>query len=133
MAKIKHIAIKVEDQEKTAGFYKQTFGMTEAWRGPVRDDGNRAIYLTDGYINMAVLPAHGGREGIDHFGFRSRRLEETLKTATAPAHRGEADKKPRDGRFAEMGVHDPVGTVGRCVSAWVESRELKLKMKNSKG
>ena len=55
MAKIRHIAIKVEDQEKAANFYKQTFGMTEAWRGPVRDDGNRAIYLTDGYINMAVL------------------------------------------------------------------------------
>ena len=63
MAKIRHIAIKVEDQEKTAEFYKNTFGMTEAWRGPVRDDGNRAIYLTDGYINMAVLPARGGREG----------------------------------------------------------------------
>jgi hypothetical protein len=32
MAKIRHIAIKVEDQEKTAEFYKKTFGMTEAWR-----------------------------------------------------------------------------------------------------
>ena len=73
MAKIKHIAIKVEDQEKAADFYKETFGMTEAWRGPVRDDGNRAIYLTDGYINMAVLPARGGREGIDHFGFQVER------------------------------------------------------------
>ena len=41
MAKIRHIAIKVEDQEKTAEFYKKTFGMTEAWRGPVREDGNR--------------------------------------------------------------------------------------------
>ena len=30
MAKIRHIAIKVEDQEKTAEFYKRTFGMTEA-------------------------------------------------------------------------------------------------------
>ena len=37
MAKIRHIAVKVEDQEKTAEFYKKTFGMTEAWRGPVRE------------------------------------------------------------------------------------------------
>jgi catechol 2,3-dioxygenase-like lactoylglutathione lyase family enzyme len=82
MAKIRHIAIKVEDQEKTAEFYKKTFGMTEAWRGPVREDGNRAIYLTDGYINMAVLPARGGR-------------------------------------FAEMGVHDPVGQlVDVTVHGW---------------
>ena len=55
MAKIKHIAIKVEDQEQAADFYKKTFGMTEAWRGPVRDDGYRAIYLTDGYINNSIL------------------------------------------------------------------------------
>ena len=39
MARIRHIAIKAEDQEKTAAFYKETFGMTEAWRGPVRRDG----------------------------------------------------------------------------------------------
>ena len=81
MAKIRHIAIKVEDQEKVATFYKETFGMTEAWRGPVREDGNRAIYLTDGYINMAVLPARGGREGIDHFGFQVENMDATLKTA----------------------------------------------------
>jgi len=40
MARIRHIAIKAEDQEKTAAFYKETFGMTEAWRGPVRRDGH---------------------------------------------------------------------------------------------
>ena len=92
MAKIRHIAIKVEDQEKAAEFYKQTFGMTEAWRGPVREDGNRAIYLTDGYINMAVLPARGGREGIDHFGFQVEDMESTLKTAQASWAKSEADK-----------------------------------------
>ena len=53
--------------------------MTEAWRGPVREDGQRAIYLTDGYINMAILPARGGREGIDHFGFQVEELEEHAK------------------------------------------------------
>src|SRR5215813_14760136 len=99
MAKIRHIAVKVEDQEKTAEFYKQTFGMTEAWRGPVRGDGKRAIYLTDGYINMAVLPARGGREGIDHFGFQVEDMEATLKTAAAAGAHGDAAKKPRDGRF----------------------------------
>ena len=97
MAKIRHIAIKVEDQEKTADFYKKTFGMTEAWRGPVRDDGNRAIYLTDGYINMAVM----------------------LKAAQASGAQSDAETKPRDGRFAEMGVHDPVGQlVDVTVHGW---------------
>ena len=119
MAKIRHIAIKVEDQEKAATFYKQTFGMTEAWRGPVRDDGNRAIYLTDGYINMAVLPARGGREGIDHFGFQVEDLDGTLKSAQASGAKAEADVKPKDGRFAEMGVRDPVGQlVDVTVHGW---------------
>ena len=119
MAKIRHIAIKVEDQEKTADFYKKTFGMTEAWRGPVRDDGHRAIYLTDGYINMAVLPARGGREGIDHFGFQVEDMESALKTAAQAGAKGEEYKKPRDGRFAEMGIQDPVGTpVDVSVHGW---------------
>jgi len=119
MAKIRHNAIEVDDEDEAASFYKQTFGMPEAWRGPVRDDGNRAIYLTDGYINMAVLPARGGREGIDHFGFQVEDVEETLKTAAASGAKGEADKKPRDGRFAEMGVHDPDGQlVDVTVHGW---------------
>src|SRR5258708_29948008 len=100
MAKIRHIAIKVEDQEKTADFYKQTFGMTEAWRGPVRDDGNRAIYLTDGYINLAILPARGGREGIDHFGFQVEEMEHTLATAGGAGAERDSEEKPRHGRLA---------------------------------
>ena len=119
MAKIRHIAVKAEDQEKTAGFYKQTFGMTEAWRGPARDDGKGAIYLTDGYINMAILPARGAREGIDHFGFQVEDMEVTLKTAASAGAKGDAYKKPRDGRFAEMGVRDPVGQlVDVSVHGW---------------
>jgi catechol 2,3-dioxygenase-like lactoylglutathione lyase family enzyme len=119
MAKIKHIALKVEDQEKTAEFYKKTFGMTEAWRGPVREDGKRAIYLTDGYINMAVLPARGEREGIDHFGFQVEDMEGTVSTATEAGAKGGSTKKPRDGRFAEVGVHDPAGQlVDVSVHGW---------------
>jgi catechol 2,3-dioxygenase-like lactoylglutathione lyase family enzyme len=122
MAKIRHLAIKAEDQEKTADFYKQTFGMTEAWRGPVRDDGKRAIYLTDGYINMAILPARGQREGIDHFGFQVEDMEGTLKTAASTGAKADSYKKPRDGRFAEMGVQDPAGTpVDVSVHGWKTS------------
>jgi catechol 2,3-dioxygenase-like lactoylglutathione lyase family enzyme len=119
MAKIRHVAIKAEDQEKTAEFYKQAFGMTEAWRGPARDDGKRAIYLTDGYINMAILPARGGREGIDHLGFHVEDMDGTLKIAAAVGAKSDSYKKPRDGRFAEMGIQDPAGTpVDVSVHGW---------------
>ena len=126
MARIKHVAIKCEDQEKTADFYKQTFGLTEVWRGPVRDDGNRAIYLSDGHINLAILPARGGREGIDHFGFQVDDMEQTLRAAGGAGANGDTEKKPRDGRFAEMGVHDPAGTaVDVSTKGWKLTREGK--------
>ena len=75
----------------------------------MRDYGKRSIYLTDGYINMSVLPSSGGSEGIDNFCFQVEDMEGTLKTAEASGAQGGAAKKPRDGRFAEMGVHDPAG------------------------
>lgn len=49
MAKIKHIAIRTPDPEKTAAFYKKVFGLEEA--GKARS----GVYLTDGYINLAIL------------------------------------------------------------------------------
>ena len=119
MARIRHVAIKCEDQEKTADFYKQTFGLTEVWRGPVRADGNRAIYLSDGHINLAILPARGEREGIDHFGFQVEDMERTLGVAGDAGATGETETKPRDGRFAEKGIHDPAGTlVDVSVHGW---------------
>jgi hypothetical protein len=46
-------------------------------------------------------------------------MEATLKTAMTTGAQSEADKKPRDGRFAEMGVHDPVGQlVDVSVHGW---------------
>ena len=37
--------------------------MTEAWRGPVRDDGKRAIYLTEGTLTWrSCRRAAGARE-----------------------------------------------------------------------
>ncbi len=46
-------------------------------------------------------------------------MEKTLAVAASSNGAGEAEKKPRDGRFAEMGVHDPVGTlVDVSVHGW---------------
>jgi hypothetical protein len=65
------------------------------------------------------LTARGGREGIDHFGFQVENMEETLQTAQVAGAKSQADTKPRDGRFAEMGVHDPAGQlVDVTVHGW---------------
>ena len=49
MARIKHIAIRTPDPEKTAAFYKEVFGLEEV--GLAR----AGVYLSDGYINLAIL------------------------------------------------------------------------------
>lgn len=109
MAKIRHVAILSNDTPKLADFYKTTFSMKEVARGQEKE-GMQAIYLSDGYINLAILPARGRPEGIDHFGFEVESIQETGRTAVAQGAKQGPMPRPRDGRFAEFRIHDPAGT-----------------------
>ena len=84
MAKIKHIAIRTPDPEKTAAFYKKVFDMEEV--GQARS----GVYLSDGYINLAILKSNDqgngesardvpGYAGIDHLGFVVDDVDATSK------------------------------------------------------
>ena len=70
MARIKHIAIRTHDVEKTANFYKEAFGLEQVGLG------QSGIYLTDGHLNIAILSFRGVVEGetmkmgVDHIGFQ---------------------------------------------------------------
>ena len=73
MAKLRHLALVVNDLEASTCFYENVFGMTRAFESP-----GRAIYLTDGLMNLALLSsantASGGtadapNHGVSHFGF----------------------------------------------------------------
>jgi catechol 2,3-dioxygenase-like lactoylglutathione lyase family enzyme len=104
---IRHIALKAEDPSKLAEFYKSTFGMREVWR----PETGGAVYLSDGYLNLALLPAHGMPEGLAHFGFQVDSMDETSTSATEAGARQAAENTPRDGRrYAEQYLLDPVGT-----------------------
>jgi len=85
MARIKHIALTTQDPEKVAAFYKEAFGLQE-----IRRSSNGAVFLTDGYINLAILNwktekdadvgANGPNfSGIHHFGFQVDSLDEACK------------------------------------------------------
>jgi catechol 2,3-dioxygenase-like lactoylglutathione lyase family enzyme len=109
-AKIRHIAIFSHDTPKLAQFYTTTFGMNEVARGQA-DEKGQAIYLSDGYINLAILPTRGQREeGIEHFGFLVEDCQQTGKVAQAAGAKYQISPRPRDGRYAEFRIHDPVGT-----------------------
>ena len=56
MARIAHIALLTKDTEKLAEFYKTSFGMKEVARSGEGGEHGRAIYVSDGHINLAILP-----------------------------------------------------------------------------
>jgi methylmalonyl-CoA/ethylmalonyl-CoA epimerase len=73
MAKIKHMAIWTDDPAKLAKFYCDTFGMTKTMDdvrgGP--DEDNYAIFITDGYLEVAIIKPNSDQKkrGLNHFGF----------------------------------------------------------------
>ena len=128
MAKIRHIAICAEDTAKMAEFYINTFGMVQVIARPAREGGppeeKRAVYLSDGYINLAVLPANGEKEGIDHFGFQVDDPEEIARRGKDAGAQTGIAPRPRDGRYAEFRIHDPVGTgIDLAKAGWATEPE----------
>ena len=64
MSKLRHVALIVNDPEKSAVFYEKTFGMTRCGKA------RRGIYMTDGIMNLALLKKETEKEriGVFHFG-----------------------------------------------------------------
>ena len=110
MARIRHIALLTKDTEKLAEFYQASFGLKEVARSGEPSEHGRAIYLSDGHINLAILPARNRREGIYHFGMQVEDVKAATQTALAAGATGGTADLPKDGRFAETFVLDPVGT-----------------------
>lgn len=110
MAKIKHIALTTQDPDKVAAFYKEAFDLQEVRRSP-----NGAVFLTDGYINLAILNwktekdadvgTHGPNfSGIHHFGFEVDELAE----ASEKLEKVQAQRlSQREGLDTAMGPRGP--------------------------
>ena len=118
-ARLRHIAMSVRDPWKTAEFYKQAFGMTEAGE----TDGSLAegVFLTDGVINLALLAfesdeaAQGlGKDyvGLHHIGFwvdDPHKAQADFEAAGGTWLMGEAPV--RGGGFYEIKMNDPNGVI----------------------
>ena len=110
MARIRHLAILTEDVEKLVNFYTTAFGLK------IVQGIGTATYLSDGHINLAIIPIEPERKiegpqlkpGIYHFGFEVENvtaLRDTCKELNAATA---IDKRPPN-REAEYRVHDPDG------------------------
>ena len=98
MAKIRHIAIATQDEEATATFYKEVFGLTQV--GKINIPSVAGYFLSDGTINLAILNfkndqvagVERGKDwsGIHHIGFEVESVDEIIDKLTA------AGSKPRE-------------------------------------
>src|SRR5215472_10273680 len=124
MPRIKHIALTTKEPAKVAAFYKDAFGMEEIRRAP-----NGAVFLTDGYINLAILhrkteksadvgPNGPNYSGIHHFGFEvddlaeaSEKLEKVQGERLTQKEGLDTAMAPRGPRNFEMKWAGPDGVV----------------------
>lgn len=118
MAKLRHVALIVEEPKKLYEFYHRLFGLEQ-----VRVSPSGSIHVIDGLFNLAFLQQKLGdseavnthradgseidqTRGINHYGFQVGSLEQVLARLPASVQRGES---PRNGRPAEMRIVDPWG------------------------
>ena len=106
MARIRHIAIYTENPDAVASFYCKAFDLKEVERSP-----RGAIYLSDGYINIALLMRRSDStpKGIHHFGFQVDSIEETQKWLQRIKPDIEIEQPLPGVAFAEYKIKDPEG------------------------
>ena len=110
MARIRHLAILTQDVDRLVKFYTNSFGLTI-----VKGVGT-ATYLTDGHINLAIIPVGPEREiegnqlkeGINHFGFEVESVEALVPVCKQWGAATDVKKRPPN-REAESRVWDPDG------------------------
>ena len=123
MAKLRHIAITVDDMEKTASFYEQAFDMKRVRQSDV------AIMLSDGIMSLAIIhtanPNAEGRRGLHHIGFLIDDMDETAGRveANGGVYHGQirnigggpkSERKYRD----PNGIHFDIATAEHARRVW---------------
>jgi lactoylglutathione lyase len=107
VAKLRHIALIVEDPESTARFFEQAFDLKRA--GTAR----RGIYMSDGTVNVALLKRENEKEktGIYHFGMWVDDLDAAEKKVVAAGGEYLAGRPTSLNSFYEAKYRDPNGIV----------------------
>jgi catechol 2,3-dioxygenase-like lactoylglutathione lyase family enzyme len=105
MGRIRHLAIVTEDREKMVNFYTQAFGLK------VVEGVGPAIYLTDGYINLAIIQKRPQyKVGLYHFGIEIEDVEALRPVCKELGAATDIQKRPPN-REAEYRVADPDGNL----------------------
>lgn len=106
MARIKHLAIKTVDPERLAKFYVDVFELEIVSRSD-----NGAVFLTDGYLNLALLRARADvPPGLNHFGFEVDDVAEISERLEKAGMAG-PEVRPNNPPYAEERAMDPDGNM----------------------
>jgi catechol 2,3-dioxygenase-like lactoylglutathione lyase family enzyme len=114
MAKLRHIAINVDNLDEDAKFYSAAFELEEISRVGTAESG--AVYLSDGVINVALIkisdpdfPNFNPR-GLNHIGFVVKDLDEAIDRAEKAGAVATVDRNNRmAGVTWEMKMKAPSG------------------------
>jgi catechol 2,3-dioxygenase-like lactoylglutathione lyase family enzyme len=114
MAKLRHIAINVDNLDEDAKFYKNAFELEEVGRAGGSENG--AIYLSDGVVNVALIkisdpnfPNFNPR-GLNHIGFVVKDIDAAIERAEKAGAVATVDKDHKGvGVTWEMKMQAPSG------------------------
>lgn len=98
--RIRHIALNVKDRGKVAEYYKRVFGMEEKFRSE-----KGTVFLSDGFVDVALISTTRYPYGINHFGFQVQSLkaiEELIEGKATP-------NPPEPGIIADCWIPDEEG------------------------
>ena len=113
MAKLRHIAMVVEDIEKTAQFYEKSFEMKRVRRTPT------AIGLSDGVVSLVIIDSNNAnmkgdpKRGVHHFGFVVDDVDAKGKTVeeNGAHYHGELRDRAKPRAVGERKYSDPTGQI----------------------
>jgi hypothetical protein len=113
MAKIRHISYRAENVDGMAKFFIDAMGLTMVQK---RNDGS--IDLSDGSINIAILPLAGNksrRTGLEHIGFSAEDDQEQIGTVESAGGIKEDTRSPYEKKF--KGPEGIIVDIGRWPGA----------------
>jgi len=98
--RIQHIAInvKAENRNALAEYYRRVFGMEQKLTSEIG-----TVYLSDGFVDVALISTERLPLGINHFGFKVENVEAVLEAAGTKAESNVY------GAVAESWIFDPEG------------------------
>jgi catechol 2,3-dioxygenase-like lactoylglutathione lyase family enzyme len=111
MAKLRHIAMVVEEMEKTAKFYEESFGMKR-----VRQH-ETAIGLSDGVVSLVIIHPSSpnmkddSRRGLHHVGFLVDDMEQAAAQVEANGAVFHGGISAARGSVGERKYLDPNGAI----------------------